>query len=48
MISKGTGFTLAPVVEEAVAGAAIETGQARAEVDPATVAAKVRCFIFES
>lgn len=48
MIPKGTGFTLAPVVDEAVAGAAIETGEARAVVDPAAVAAKVRRFIFES
>ena len=48
IIPKGTDFTVAPAVAEAVARTAIETGEARAEVDPAAVAAKVRRFVYES
>ncbi|MCI0398943.1 MAG: NADP-dependent malic enzyme [Chloroflexi bacterium] len=47
IIPKGTDFTVAPAVAEAVARCAIETGQARLQVDPAEVAAKVRRFVYE-
>jgi malate dehydrogenase (oxaloacetate-decarboxylating) len=47
IIPRGTDFTVAPAVAEAVARTAIETGQARVEVDPADVAAKVRRFVYE-
>jgi malate dehydrogenase (oxaloacetate-decarboxylating) len=47
IIPKGTDFSVAPAVAEAVARTAVETGQARAEVDPALVAAKVRQFVYE-
>jgi malate dehydrogenase (oxaloacetate-decarboxylating) len=48
IIPKGTDFTVAPAVAEAVARAAVETGEARVEVDPAAVAAKVRRYVYES
>jgi hypothetical protein len=35
-------------VAEAVARTAVETGQARAKVDPALIAAKVRQFVYET
>ena len=38
----------APAVAEAVARTAVETGEARVEVDPSAVAAKVRRFVYES
>jgi malate dehydrogenase (oxaloacetate-decarboxylating) len=47
IIPKGTDFGVAPAVAEAVARCAIDTGQARAKVDPAAVAAKVRKFVYE-
>jgi malate dehydrogenase (oxaloacetate-decarboxylating) len=48
IIPKGTDFSVAPAVAEAVARTAIETGQARAKVDPAAIAAKVRQFVYEA
>lgn len=48
IIPKGTDFTVAPAVAEAVARTAIVTGEARVQVDPAAVAAKVRRFVYES
>ncbi|MEX5220207.1 MAG: NADP-dependent malic enzyme [Nitrospira sp.] len=48
IIPKGTDFTVAPAVAEAVARTAVETGEARVPVDPAAVAAKVRRFVYES
>lgn len=48
IIPKGTDFTVAPAVAEAVARTAIATGEARTHVDPAAVAAKVRRFVYES
>jgi malate dehydrogenase (oxaloacetate-decarboxylating) len=47
IIPKATDFTVAPAVAEAVARTALETGKARANVDPAAVAAKVRRFVYE-
>jgi malate dehydrogenase (oxaloacetate-decarboxylating) len=47
IIPKGTDFSVAPAVAEAVARTAVECGLARAEVDPALVAAKVRQFVYE-
>ena len=47
IIPKGTDFSVAPAVAEAVVRKAIETGKARANVDPAEVAAKVRKFVYE-
>ena len=47
IIPKGTDFTVAPAVAEAVARKAIETGEARAICDPAEVAAKVRRHVYE-
>jgi malate dehydrogenase (oxaloacetate-decarboxylating) len=48
IIPKGTDFSVAPAVAEAVARTALESGEARAAVDPAAVAAKVRRFVYES
>ncbi|MGB1251456.1 MAG: malic enzyme-like NAD(P)-binding protein, partial [Candidatus Promineifilaceae bacterium] len=47
IIPKGTDFTVAPAVAEAVARKAIETGEARTTCDPAEVAAKVRRHVYE-
>jgi malate dehydrogenase (oxaloacetate-decarboxylating) len=47
IIPKGTDFSVAPAVAEAVARKAIETGMARVQADPATVAARVRRFVYE-
>jgi malate dehydrogenase (oxaloacetate-decarboxylating) len=47
IIPKGTDFSVAPAVAEAVARTAVETGQARAKVDPTLIAAKVRQFVYE-
>jgi len=47
IIPKGTDFSVAPAVAEAVARKAVETGMARVEVDPAAVAARVRRFVYE-
>lgn len=47
IIPKGTDFAVAPAVAEAVARTAIETGQARKNVDPATIAARVRHHVYE-
>ncbi len=47
IIPKGTDFTVAPAVAEAVARQALESGEARAQVDPAAVAARVRQFVYE-
>jgi malate dehydrogenase (oxaloacetate-decarboxylating) len=48
IIPKGTDFTVAPAVAEAVARTAVETGEARVDVDPAAVAAKVRRYVYET
>jgi malate dehydrogenase (oxaloacetate-decarboxylating) len=47
IIPAGTDFSVAPAVAEAVARCAIDSGKARAVVDPAAVAAKVRQFVYE-
>ncbi|MBK8988738.1 MAG: NADP-dependent malic enzyme [Chloroflexi bacterium] len=47
IIPKGTDFSVAPAVAEAVARKAIETGMARVQVDPASIAQKVRHFVYE-
>lgn len=47
IIPKGTDFSVAPAVAEAVARCAIETGEARVQVDPAAVSEKVRRFVYE-
>lgn len=47
IIPKSTDFSVPPAVAEAVARTAIETGMARVLVDPSSVAAKVRQFIYE-
>ena len=47
IIPLGTDFSVAPAVAEAVARNAIETGEARKIVDPASIAAKVRRFVYE-
>lgn len=47
IIPKGTDFSVAPAVAEAVARTALDTGQARRQVDPADVAAKVRHHVYE-
>ncbi len=47
IIPKGTDFSVAPAVAEAVARCAIETGEARVQVDPAAVAEKVHRFVYE-
>lgn len=47
IIPKGTDFSVAPAVAEAVARNAIETGQARTHADPAAIAERVRRFIYE-
>lgn len=47
IIPKGTDFSVAPAVAEAVARAAIETGVARVQIDPSAVAARVRHFVYE-
>lgn len=47
IIPKGTDFSVAPAVAEAVARTAIETGMARTQVDPAAVAERVRRFVYE-
>ena len=48
IIPKGTDFSVAPAVAEAVARTAIETGEARVKVDPAAIAEKVRRHVYES
>jgi malate dehydrogenase (oxaloacetate-decarboxylating) len=47
IIPKGTDFTVAPAVAEAVARTAIETDQARKQSDPAEIAARVRHHVYE-
>lgn len=47
IIPKGTDFTVAPTVAEAVARTAMETGEARHQVDPQAVAARVRQHVYE-
>ncbi len=47
IIPKGTDFSVAPAVAEAVARTAIETGQARVDIEPAAIAEKVRSFVYE-
>ena len=47
IIPKGTDYSVAPAVAEAVARTAIETGEARKQVDPATIAAAVRAHVYE-
>ena len=47
IIPKATDFAVAPAVAEAVARNALETGEARCEVDPAAVASRVRRFVYE-
>ncbi|RMH00513.1 MAG: NADP-dependent malic enzyme [Chloroflexi bacterium] len=47
IIPKGTDFSVAPAVAEAVARTALETGEARVQVDPKAVAEKVRQFVYE-
>ncbi|MCB8945719.1 MAG: NADP-dependent malic enzyme [Ardenticatenaceae bacterium] len=47
IIPKGTDFSVAPAVAEAVARTAIETGEARVQVEPTAVAEKVRQFVYE-
>jgi malate dehydrogenase (oxaloacetate-decarboxylating) len=48
IIPKGTDFSVAPAVAEAVARTAIETGMARVNVDPASISEKVRRFVYET
>ncbi|MEZ4646140.1 MAG: NADP-dependent malic enzyme [Chloroflexota bacterium] len=47
IIPKGTDFSVAPAVAEAVTRKAVETGMARVPVDPAAVAERVRRFVYE-
>ena len=47
IIPKGTDYSVAPAVAAAVARTALETGQARKQVDPETVAARVRHHVYE-
>ena len=47
IIPRSTDFAVAPAVAEAVARSAIETGMARVHVDPASIAASVRQFVYE-
>ena len=47
IIPRSTDFAVAPAVAEAVVRSAIATGLARTDVDPSTVAAKVRQFVYE-
>jgi malate dehydrogenase (oxaloacetate-decarboxylating) len=47
IIPKGTDFSVAPAVAESVARAAIESGQARVKIDPASISEKVRQFVYE-
>ncbi|MEM8863077.1 MAG: malic enzyme-like NAD(P)-binding protein, partial [Chloroflexota bacterium] len=47
IIPKSTDFAVAPAVAEAVARRAIETGEARCEVDPIAVSSRVRQFVYE-
>ncbi len=47
IIPKSTDFAVAPAVAEAVARNALETGEARCEVDPVAVASRVRQFVYE-
>ncbi|MFK7803607.1 MAG: NADP-dependent malic enzyme [Anaerolineae bacterium] len=47
IIPKATDFAVAPAVAEAVARRAVETGEARCEVDPAAVSSRVRQFVYE-
>lgn len=47
IIPRSTDFAVAPAVAEAVARSAIETGMARVNVDPASIAARVRQFVYE-
>ncbi len=47
IIPKGTDFSVAPAVAEAVARAAIESGEARIQIEPELVSAKVRQFVYE-
>ncbi len=48
IIPKGTDFSVAPAVAEAVARTAIKTGMARVKVDPASISEKVRRFVYET
>ncbi len=47
IIPKGTDYSVAPAVAEAVARTALESGQARQQVDPAAIAAAVRAHVYE-
>ena len=47
IIPKGTDFSVAPAVAEAVARKAVEMGLARVPVDPTAVAERVRHFVYE-
>jgi malate dehydrogenase (oxaloacetate-decarboxylating) len=47
IIPRATDYSVAPAVAEAVARTALETGEARQQVDPAEVAARVRHHVYE-
>ena len=47
IIPKATDFNVAPTVAEAVAKAALDSGEAKVTLDPANIAANVRQFIYE-
>ena len=47
IIPKGTDFSVAPAVAEAVARTAIKTKEARMIIEPTAVAEKVRRFVYE-
>jgi malate dehydrogenase (oxaloacetate-decarboxylating) len=47
IIPRGTDYSVAPAVAEAVARTALETGQARHQIDPEAVAARVRHHVYE-
>lgn len=47
IIPKSTDFSVAPAVAESVVRSAMERGKARVDIDPASVAARVRQFVYE-
>jgi malate dehydrogenase (oxaloacetate-decarboxylating) len=47
IIPKGTDFSVAPAVAEAVSRVAVESGEARVQIEPELVAARVRQFVYE-
>jgi malate dehydrogenase (oxaloacetate-decarboxylating) len=47
IIPRGTDYSVAPAVAEAVARVAHESGLARTSMDPAVIAANVRQFVYE-